>query len=62
MKYVVFAVLAAASAGMSAGVLGVKPSLAHDRVKTPLRIDFRRIGTLAPRTAAEIGDSEWGIG
>ena len=38
------------------------PSVTPDRVKTPLVVDLPRIGTLAPRTAAEVGDSMWTIG
>ena len=35
------------------------PSVAPDRVKTPLAVDLPRIGTLAPRTAADVGESMW---
>ena len=40
----------------------VLPSLSPDRVKAPLRVELTRIGTLAPRMAAEVGDSMWTIG
>ena len=50
--------LAAASAACAASL----PSVAPDRVKTPLAVDMPRIGTLAPRTAADVGESMWTIG
>ncbi len=37
-------------------------STSPDRVKTPLRIDLPRIGTLRPRPAAEVGQSNWTLG
>ena len=37
-------------------------STSPDRVRTPLRIDFPRIGTIRPRSAAEIGPSSWTLG
>ena len=37
-------------------------SSSPDRVKTPLRVDSERIGTIRPRTAAEIGLSNWTLG
>ncbi len=37
-------------------------STSPDRVKTPLRIDLPRIGTLRPRSASEVGPSNWTLG
>ena len=37
-------------------------STSPDRVRTPLRIDLPRIGTVRPRTAAEVGTSNWTLG
>ena len=39
-----------------------RPSTAPDRVKAPLVVDLNRIGTLVPRTAAEVGEAGWTIG
>ena len=49
-------------AAMSTACAAALPSVAPDRVKTPLAVDLPRIGTLAPRTAGEVGDSMWTIG
>ncbi len=40
----------------------MKLSTSPDRVRTPLRIDLERIGTVRPRTACEIGPSNWTLG
>ena len=53
---------AVAAAASCMAAYGVSPSVALDRVKSPLVVDMPRIGTLAPRTAAEVGDSMWTIG
>ena len=45
-----------------AGVNNVKLDTSPDRVKTPLKVDFKRIGTLKPRSCAEIRSSNWTIG
>ncbi|MBR4612038.1 MAG: beta-galactosidase [Kiritimatiellae bacterium] len=37
-------------------------STSPDRVRTPLRVDLERIGTVRPRTIAEIGPSNWTLG
>jgi len=37
-------------------------STSPDRVRTPLAIDFPRIGTVRPRSASEIGPSNWTLG
>jgi len=60
--------MVAATAVVLAGTLPavagaqVKARTDPDRVKAPLAVDLPRIGTLAPRTAAEVGDSMWTIG
>ena len=33
-----------------------------DRVKTPLKVDLKRVGTIRPRSTEEIRDSNWVIG
>ena len=33
-----------------------------DRVKTPLKVDMERIGTIRPRSVSEIHDSNWTLG
>ena len=38
------------------------PSTTPDRVKTPLRIDLPRIGTIRPRPVAEVDQSNWTLG
>ena len=40
----------------------MSPSTSPDRVKTPLHIDLPRIGTILPRSVAEVGPSNWTIG
>ncbi len=45
-----------------AGVRGVKLATGPDRVKTPLRLDLERLGTLRPRAAGEIESSNWTLG
>ena len=42
----------------------MKPSLstAPDRVRTPLRIDLPLLGTVRPRSASEVGPSNWTLG
>ena len=37
-------------------------STSPDRVRTPLRVDFPRIGTIRTRSATEIGPSNWTLG
>ena len=37
-------------------------STSPDRVKTPLRVDLPRIGTIRPRPASEVGSSNWTLG
>ena len=37
-------------------------STSPDRVRTPLRIDLERLGTIRPRNAAEVGPSNWTLG
>ena len=62
-KVALIAVMAAVAAWSAlAGVHGVRLSTAPDRVKTPLKLDLERIGTLRPRAAHEIKDSNWTLG
>ena len=37
-------------------------SSSSDRVKTPLRVDFECLGTVRPRSVAEVGLSNWTLG
>ena len=60
MKKAMMAVVGLACA--SAGAVVIRPSVAPDRVKAPLTVDLVRIGTLRPRTAAEIGEAGWMVG
>ena len=53
----------------SSAAVSSKPALpsvelktGHDRVKTPLKVDLDRIGTLRPRSTDEIKSSNWVIG
>ena len=39
-----------------------EPATGPDRVKTPLRVDMKRIGTIRPRSTSEIKSSNWTIG
>ena len=50
--------VAAVAAGMGLAPIDTSP----DRVKTPLKVDLRRIGTLRPRAVSEIRDSNWTLG
>ena len=54
----VFAALCVASAAQG-GRYNIVPSSSPDRVRTPLRVDMERIGTLAPRSAREVGRSAY---
>ena len=40
----------------------VKLDVSPDRVKTPLKVDMQRIGTLRPRSVGEIHGSNWTLG
>ena len=40
----------------------IEPATDPDRVKTPLRVDMKRIGTIRPRSTSEIKSSNWTIG
>ena len=44
------------------GIYNVRTSQAPDRVKTPLKVDLKRLGTLRPRSAADIKSSNWTLG
>ena len=56
----VFAALCALT--VQGGRYNVVPSSSPDRVRTPLQVDMERIGTLAQRSAREVGRSNWTIG
>ena len=45
-----------------AGAYEVKLDVSPDRVKTPLKVDMDRIGTLRPRSVGEIRGSNWTLG
>ncbi len=53
---------AAVSACAAVGAYEVKLDVSPDRVKTPLRVDMERIGTLRPRSVSEIRGSNWTLG
>ena len=54
--------LAVAMVALAGEAHNVRIDTSPDRVKTPLAVDMERIGTLRPRSVAEIGDSNWTIG
>ena len=56
------AVVAAVAACMAAFARDVKLDVSPDRVKTPLKVDMERIGTLRPRGVGEIRGSNWTLG
>ena len=45
-----------------AGVYNVKPDVSDDRVESPLRVNMKRVGTLAPRSVKDIRSSNWTLG
>ena len=46
----------------TASAYEVKLDISPDRVKTPLKVDMDRIGTLCPRSVGEIRGSNWTLG
>ena len=52
---------AACAAAISA-TAGVELSTAPDRVESPLRVNMKRVGTLAPRGVKDIRSSNWTLG
>ena len=64
MNGAIVSILAAASVGtVFAGVHNVQRSTAPDRVKTPLKVDMKYLGTLRPRGVGEIkGETNWRLG
>lgn len=51
------------SVSASAGIHDVRMSTSADRVKTPLKVEMKRIGTIAQRSASEIpGETNWRLG
>ena len=55
-------VLSVALAPALAGVYNVKLDTSPDRVKTPLRVDMERVGTIRPRGVGEIRSANWRLG
>lgn len=53
---------AAVSVCAAVGAYEVKLDVSPDRVKTPLRVEMERIGTLRPRSVGEIRGSNWTLG
>ena len=45
-----------------AGIYNIPLNQTPDRVKTPLKVEMRRIGTLQPRSVNEIHGSNWTLG
>ena len=62
MRWTALAVTGLAALSASAGVRGVRIDRSADRVRTPLRLDLERLGTLCPRAAHEIRSSNWTLG
>ena len=60
MKQAAFVLLVCAVAFSSQAA--VELSTASDRVESPLRVNMRRVGTLAPRSVKDIRSSNWTIG
>ena len=56
------AVVAAVAVCMAASAHEVKLDVSPDRVRTPLKVDMKRIGTLCPRSVREIRGSNWTLG
>ena len=54
--------IAWAASSVPAEDCGVKLDTSPDRVRTPLRVDLPRIGTIRPRAAREIRGSNWRLG
>ena len=57
-----FCVVAGELSALFAGVEIVPIDTSPDRVKTPLRVDMERIGSIRPRAVSEIRDSNWTLG
>jgi len=57
--------LMAALCGVASAFAGIEIApidTSADRVKTPLKVDMDRIGTIRPRSVSEIRDSNWTLG
>ena len=52
----------AAFAAAISATAGVELSTAADRVESPLRVNMKRVGTLAPRGVKDIRSSNWTLG
>ena len=55
-------VMMAALAAAISATAGVELSTAPDRVESPLRVNMKRVGTLAPRGVKDIRSSNWTLG
>ena len=44
------------------GVYNVKLDTSADRVRSPLKVDLERVGTIRPRGVGEIHGSNWRLG
>ena len=62
MRTTGFAVAYAACMAAFAGTERARIDASADRVKSPLAVDMKRIGTIRPRAASEIRDSNWTLG
>ena len=63
MKKMQATIIAASLAlAAQAGVYNIKPDTSDDRVESPLSVGMTRIGTIRPRAAHEIVDSNWTLG
>ena len=55
-------IVSALALAAQAGVYNVKPDTSDDRVESPLRVNMKRVGTLAPRGVRDIRSSNWTLG
>ena len=62
MKLILASLSAALAAAGFAGVHNIQRDTSPDRVKTPLKVDFKRIGTVRPRGVSEIHGQSWRLG
>ena len=62
MKSICLLIAASLALAAQSGVYNVKPDTSDGRVKTPLAVGMKRIGTIRPRAAREIRGSNWTLG
>ena len=63
LKTGVFTMVALCGAASAFAGIEIAPiDTSADRVKTPLKVDMKRIGTIRPRSVSEIRDSNWTLG